>query len=119
MNDIISLADKNGQCQLYQVEAIDIVDASTGEMPVLADDSQLVLITCNSYKLIGSHTISSLNSGSDTLESIHGSDTSGSRCDDKESETNGNIYPNYLKMRVSGRLKKTCSRRLFLLMVIP
>jgi len=46
MNDIISLADKYGQSQLYQVEAIDIVDASSGELPVLADDSQLVLITC-------------------------------------------------------------------------
>ena len=46
MNDIISLADKHGQSQLYQVEAIDIVDASTGELPVLADDSQLILITC-------------------------------------------------------------------------
>ncbi|KGJ90769.1 class GN sortase [Colwellia psychrerythraea] len=46
MNDIISLADKHGQSQLYQVEAIDIVDASTGELPVLGDDSQLILITC-------------------------------------------------------------------------
>ena len=46
MNDIISLADKHGQSQLYQVEAIDIVDASTGELPILADDSQLILITC-------------------------------------------------------------------------
>jgi len=46
MNDIISLADKHGQSQLYQVEAIDIIDASTGELPVLADNSQLILITC-------------------------------------------------------------------------
>ncbi len=46
MNDIISLADKHGRSQLYQVEAIDIVDASSGELPVLADDSQLILITC-------------------------------------------------------------------------
>jgi len=46
MNDIISLADKHGQSQLYQVEAIDIVDASTGKLPILADDSQLILITC-------------------------------------------------------------------------
>jgi hypothetical protein len=28
------------------------------------------------------------------------------------------LYPNYLKMRVSRRLRKPCSRRLFLLMVI-
>ena len=46
MHDIISLSDKHGQSQLYQVEAIDIVDAATGELPVLADNSQLVLITC-------------------------------------------------------------------------
>jgi sortase A len=49
MNDIISLADEYGQSQLYQVEAIDIVDASQGELPVLAHDSALVLITCYSY----------------------------------------------------------------------
>jgi len=52
MNDIISLADKHGQSQLYQVEAIDIVDASTGELPVLADDSSLVLITCYPFTSI-------------------------------------------------------------------
>ncbi len=46
MKDIISLADKHGRSQLYQVEAINIVDASTGELPILADDSSLVLITC-------------------------------------------------------------------------
>jgi len=46
MKDIISLTGKHGQSQLYQVEAIDIVDASTGELPVLADSSQLILITC-------------------------------------------------------------------------
>jgi len=55
MNDIISLADKDGQSQLYQVEAIDIVDASTGELPVLADDSKLVLITC--YPFINASNI--------------------------------------------------------------
>jgi sortase A len=46
INDIISLADKHGQNQLYQVEEIDIVDASMGVLPVLANDSLLVLITC-------------------------------------------------------------------------
>jgi sortase A len=56
MNDIISLADKHGQSQLYQVEAIDIVDAATGELPVLADDSQLVLITCYPFTNIGSNS---------------------------------------------------------------
>jgi sortase A len=53
MNDLISLADKHGQSQLYQVEAIDIVDASTGELPVLADSSQLILITCYPFTDIG------------------------------------------------------------------
>lgn len=52
MKDIISLADKHGQSQLYQVEAIDIVDASTGELPVLADDSSLILITCYPFTSI-------------------------------------------------------------------
>jgi len=56
MNDIISLADKHGQSQLYQVEAIDIVDASTGELPVLADNSQLVLITCYPFTNTGSNS---------------------------------------------------------------
>ena len=46
MNDVISLADKHGQSQLYQVEAINIVDASTGALPILADESPLILITC-------------------------------------------------------------------------
>jgi len=55
MNDIISLADKHGQSQLYQVEAIDIVDASTGELPVLAEDSSLVLITCYPFNNLKSN----------------------------------------------------------------
>ncbi|HCH68993.1 MAG TPA: hypothetical protein DE042_00575, partial [Colwellia sp.] len=61
MNDIISLADKHGQSQLYQVEAIDIVDALTGELPVLADDSQLILITCYPFTNIS-------NTGSNSNE---------------------------------------------------
>ena len=61
MKDIISLADKHGQSQLYQVEAIDIVDASTGELPVLADGSQLVLITCYPFNKIGSNVGSDKN----------------------------------------------------------
>jgi len=56
MNDIISLADKHGQSQLYQVEAIDIVDASTGELPILADDSSLILITCYPFSGLGSNS---------------------------------------------------------------
>jgi sortase A len=56
MNDIISLADKYGQSQLYQVEAIDIVDASTGKLPILADDSQLILITCYPFNSTSSNS---------------------------------------------------------------
>ena len=46
MKDVISMTDQYGQSQLYQVEAIDIVDAATGQFPVLANDSSLILITC-------------------------------------------------------------------------
>lgn len=56
MHDIISLSDKHGQSQLYQVEAIDIVDAATGELPVLADNSQLVLITCYPFSNASSNS---------------------------------------------------------------
>jgi sortase A len=66
MNDLISLADKYGQSQLYQVEAIDIVDASTGELPVLADSSQLILITCYPFTDIGNI---GTNASSDTSNS--------------------------------------------------
>lgn len=62
MNDIISLADKYGQNQLYQVEAIDIVDASTGKLPMLAEDSPLVLITCYPFEALG------ISSGTDKNE---------------------------------------------------
>lgn len=46
MKDIISMKDQHGQTKLYQVEAIDIVDASSGKLPILANDSSLILITC-------------------------------------------------------------------------
>ncbi|MEH6384389.1 MAG: class GN sortase [Colwellia sp.] len=46
INDIISLTDENGQNQRYHVETIDIIDASAGYLPILANDSQLILITC-------------------------------------------------------------------------
>jgi sortase A len=46
INDIISLTDENGQNQRYKVETIDIIDASAGYLPILANDSQLILITC-------------------------------------------------------------------------
>lgn len=61
MNDIISLVDKYGHSQLYQVEAIDIVDASSDELPVLADDSSLVLITCYPFTGFSSNGVSNRN----------------------------------------------------------
>jgi sortase A len=66
MNDIISLADKHGRSQLYQVEAIDIVDASTGDLAVLADESPLILITC--YPFTNINNISNIsNIGSNVV----------------------------------------------------
>lgn len=53
MKDVISMTDQHGQSQLYQVEAIDIVDASSGQLPVLANDSSLILITCYPFNAIG------------------------------------------------------------------
>jgi len=46
MEDIISLTDQYGQNQLYQVESIEIVDASAGQLPISANDQQLILLTC-------------------------------------------------------------------------
>lgn len=57
MDDIISLTDKFGQNQLYIVEAINIIDASSGEMPLLADDTSLTLITCYPFN----HAITNSN----------------------------------------------------------
>jgi len=54
MKDVISLTDAQGRDRLYQVERIDIVDASSGQMPLLADESNLVLITCYPFQGIGS-----------------------------------------------------------------
>ncbi|MGB2740776.1 MAG: class GN sortase [Cognaticolwellia sp.] len=54
MKDVISLTDAQGQARLYQVESIDIVDGSSGQMPLLADESSLVLITCYPFQGIGS-----------------------------------------------------------------
>jgi sortase A len=56
MKDVISMKDQHGKSQLYQVEAIDIVDASSGQLPVLAHDSSLILITCYPFSGIGSDT---------------------------------------------------------------
>ncbi len=56
MKDVISMTDPSGINQLYQVEAIEIVDASKGPLPVLADNSNLILITCYPFNSIGSDT---------------------------------------------------------------
>lgn len=46
MSDIISLTDKHGRSQLYQVVATEIVDASKGSLPLAEEEESLVLITC-------------------------------------------------------------------------
>tara|TARA_R110002167_G_scaffold1108_5_gene4785 strand:+ start:19521 stop:20165 length:645 start_codon:yes stop_codon:yes gene_type:complete len=53
MKDIISLTDTQGRDQLYQVERIDIVDATSGQLPLRADESNLVLITCYPFEGLG------------------------------------------------------------------
>ena len=54
MKDVISMTDQNGQSQLYQVEAIDIVDASLGNLPITDNDNDnsLILITCYPFNSI-------------------------------------------------------------------
>lgn len=56
MKDIISLTDKQGRHRLYQVEAMDIIDASTGEMPLNPGSGELVLITCYPFNSIGENS---------------------------------------------------------------
>lgn len=56
MKDVISMKDQSGKSQLYQVEAIDIIDAGSGQLPILADDSSLILITCYPFKNINNAT---------------------------------------------------------------
>lgn len=46
MKDIISLADKNGINQLYQVENMEIVDSQSDDLSINDHDPSLVLITC-------------------------------------------------------------------------
>ena len=50
IKDIISLVDVRGKMQHYQVESIDIVDATIGQFPLVADERSLVLITCYPFK---------------------------------------------------------------------
>ena len=53
MKDVISLVDGQGKTQLYQVQNIDIVDATTGQLPLIADEKTLVLITCYPFNQLG------------------------------------------------------------------
>ena len=53
MKDVISLVDGQGKTQLYQVKNIDIVDATTGQLPLIADEQTLVLITCYPFNQLG------------------------------------------------------------------
>ena len=50
IKDIVSLVDARGKMQHYQVESIDIVDATIGQFPLVADVRSLVLITCYPFK---------------------------------------------------------------------
>ena len=50
IKDIISLVDVRGKMQHYQVESIDIVDATIGQFPLVADERSLVMITCYPFK---------------------------------------------------------------------
>jgi len=56
MKDVISMTDKYGQSQLYQVEAMDIIDVSTGQLPILSSETSLLLITCYPFNGAGSDT---------------------------------------------------------------
>ena len=53
LKDVISLTDAHGRSQLYQVERIDIVDASAAQLALPADEANLVLITCYPFEGIG------------------------------------------------------------------
>lgn len=55
MKDIISLTDKKGQGQLYQVEDINIVSADK-PLPLLPESDNLVLITCFPFSGSGSYS---------------------------------------------------------------
>tara|TARA_B110000467_G_C18194083_1_gene407835 strand:+ start:306 stop:869 length:564 start_codon:yes stop_codon:yes gene_type:complete len=54
MKDIISLSDKNGINQLYQVESMEVVDSEASAMLIDEQDSSLVLITCYPFKALQS-----------------------------------------------------------------
>lgn len=56
MHDIITLQNKLGQHQMYQVVSIDVVDANKGDLPISADEPNLVLITCYPFNQISSNS---------------------------------------------------------------
>ncbi len=52
MKDIISLTDKNGINQLYQVEQMEIIDSEDNAMLIDEQDPSLVLITCYPFNAL-------------------------------------------------------------------
>jgi len=56
MKDVIALTDAQGRTQLYQVETIEIIDASTGQLALPAHEANLVLITCYPFTGLGNNT---------------------------------------------------------------
>ncbi len=52
MKDIISLTDKNGINQLYQVEQMEIIDSNDSTMLIDEQDTSLVLITCYPFNAL-------------------------------------------------------------------
>ncbi|MGB1261472.1 MAG: class GN sortase [Cognaticolwellia sp.] len=55
LKDVIDLTNSRGQAKKYQVQSIDIVDASLGQLPLPADESMLVLITCYPFNGLNSN----------------------------------------------------------------
>ncbi|MGL1956199.1 MAG: class GN sortase [Colwellia sp.] len=54
MKDIISMTDKNGNNQLYQVEKMEIIDSQESPLSINEHDPSLVLITCYPFKALES-----------------------------------------------------------------
>lgn len=54
MKDIISLSDKNGINQLYQVENMEIVDSEESPMFINEQNSSLILVTCYPFNVLQS-----------------------------------------------------------------
>lgn len=56
LHDIITLQNKLGQHQMYQVVSMEIIDASIGELPISADEPNLVLITCYPFNQLSGNS---------------------------------------------------------------